>query len=207
MNHSLAKTLFLLAIVSIVKGFGINHNGVSESAAKAVRNAAAGAALVAALSTAEPAVASPTDTEISLNSFPPTTVELNLDSVPVLGKKLSGTYGIVPAEGSGAIVVEAPSDLVATAKKFLLSGKLGLDVGGLVSTHVNVDIAADEPGTATIKVQSPLIPQLPFENSASVNPYKGGDESPWYQVTNMGDGSTYYFNKQTDVTQYEKPTM
>jgi len=139
-------------------------------------------------------------------------VELQFQRLPIVGKLLSGTYTVVPADTSNndaAVVVAPPKDLIGTGKKLLLGGQLELDVSGLISTHVDVDVAADEAGTATLKVSSPLIPKLPFENSASSSSSynkKGGKEGDWFAVTNLGDGSTYYWNQATETTQYEKPT-
>ena len=80
-----------------------------------------------------------------------------------------------------------------------------MDLDGILATHVDIDVAADSAGTLTAKVSSPLIPKLPFKNSASSAPAKG-KASDWNVVTNLGDGATYYFNTKTDETTYDKPS-
>ena len=87
-------------------------------------------------------------------------------------------------------------------------GHLEFNVDGLLTTHVDIDVAADEAGVLTAKVSSPLIPKLPFKNSASsgTTPTAGkGKSSDWFMVTNLGDGDVYYFNEKSGATQFEKP--
>ena len=62
-------------------------------------------------------------------------------------------------------------------------------------------------GSVTIKVVSPLIPKLPFKNSASGDYciVPTGKKSDWNKVVNMGDGNPYYYNTKTGITQYEVP--
>lgn len=80
-----------------------------------------------------------------------------------------------------------------------------------MKTHLDVDIAADEAGIARVRVASDLVPVLPFKNLASSTPSstssssKGGKQSTWNVVTNMGNGESYYFNTKTGITQFEKP--
>lgn len=83
------------------------------------------------------------------------------------------------------------------------------DVNGkILSTHLDVDVAANEPGVAKIRVTSNLIPKLPFTNLASsaVGSPTGGKESAWNVVTNLGSGESYYFNAKTGATQLERPS-
>jgi len=93
------------------------------------------------------------------------------------------------------------------------SGHLEFDVTGILNTHLDVDVAADQAGVAKIRVASNLIPPLPFKNVASSSSGAtsglavkgGGKESPWNKVTNMGSGETYYYNEKSGLTQYEVP--
>ena len=100
--------------------------------------------------------------------------------------------------------IKSPKDKVGAIKE-ATGGHLEFDVDGILATHLDIDVAADEAGVLTAKVKSPLIPQLPFKNSASSAPAASGRSSNWFMVTNMGDGEVYYFNSKTDVTQTEKP--
>jgi hypothetical protein len=175
--------------------------------------AAATAALSLLLTTAEPALASSKDAaQISLNSLPPTTVSVQIQDLPVVGSLLSGTYTKVDAiEGSPSVTIVSPKDKIAAIKSILSSGHLEFDVKGLLDTHLDVDVAADSAGVATVRVASPLIPQLPFKNAASANfvadsTAKNAKPSDWSSVTNLGNGETYYYNEKTGVTQYEKPS-
>ena len=105
------------------------------------------------------------------------------------------------------------------------------DVDGLVSTHVDVNVATVVPGELTVKIYSPLIPELPFKNSANAPPtsppgsgsgggrggespvpkspprgiVKGGKASDWDSVTNLGTGNTYYVNAKTGEKRYADP--
>lgn len=108
--------------------------------------------------------------KVSLSSLPPTAIDIEIGDLPVVGKLLSGVYtkvGSVPSNKPPAIVIESPSDKLKAVKAAASNGHLEFDVDGVLSTHLDVDIAADKAGVATIKVKSPLIPTLPFKNSAS----------------------------------------
>jgi len=88
------------------------------------------------------------------------------------------------------------------------SGHIEIDLAGKVGlkTHLDIDVAADEAGVARVRVASDLIPPLPFKNLASsVSFSKGGKQSQWSVVTNMGNSESYYFNTKTGATQFEKP--
>lgn len=80
-------------------------------------------------------------------------------------------------------------------------------VSGILATHLDVDVAADEAGVARVRVASPLIPKLPFRNGASGIPTTptSGRSSAWKMVTDMGNGATYYFNEKSGATQLERP--
>lgn len=112
-----------------------------------------------------------------------------------MGNLLSGTYTKV-ADGSiknPSITISSPTDKVKAISEIATGGHLEFDVGGILSTHLDVDVAADEAGVAKVRVASGLIPRLPFKNlaSASAGSPTGGKPSPWNMVTNLGSGGTY----------------
>jgi hypothetical protein len=157
-----------------------------------------------------PVSASDTAAQITLNSVPPSSISIQIEDLPVVGKLISGTYTKVP-DGSvkqPSIVIKSPSDKVKAISKIATGGHLEFDVNGkLLSTHLDVDVAADEPGVAKVVVASNLIPKLPFKNMASdkIGGPTGGKESPWSIVTNLGNGESYYYNVKTGVTQTARP--
>lgn len=174
-----------------------------------VQSTAAGIAFSAMLAFGQPAFASPTAAQISLNSLPPSSISVEIGDLPVIGNLLSGTYTKI-SDGSvksPSITIKSPKDKVAAVKELATAGHLEFDVSGLLGTHLDVDVAADEAGVAKVRVASQLIPKLPFKNlaSASSSSPTGGKESPWNMVTNMGSGETYYYNEKSGVTQYERP--
>eukprot|EP00540_Astrosyne_radiata_P018340 CAMPEP_0116825848 /NCGR_PEP_ID=MMETSP0418-20121206/2204_1 /TAXON_ID=1158023 /ORGANISM="Astrosyne radiata, Strain 13vi08-1A" /LENGTH=172 /DNA_ID=CAMNT_0004454423 /DNA_START=219 /DNA_END=737 /DNA_ORIENTATION=- len=144
-----------------------------------------------------------TSAQISINQVPPTSVQLNIQDIPVVGKILSGTYTVTPVSkvSDPSISVSSPTDKISAIKSLVTNGHVEFDVKGLLSTHVDVDIATEEAGVATVTVSNDLIPKLPFKK-ASVG---GKTKSDWYKVTNMGDGSSYYYNEAADKSQLEAP--
>lgn len=153
-----------------------------------------GAALAAS---ATATASSATAAQVSLNSLPPTSISVEIKDLPVVGDLLSGTYTKVK-DGSVAnpsITIKSPKDKVKAIKE-LTGGHLEFDVNGVLATHLDVDVAADQAGVAKIRVASNLIPPLPFKNpasgfSATDSLPKGGKESPWNVVTNMGSGGMF----------------
>lgn len=184
----------------------------SQMAAVKRRNpfvaATATAALTFLLSIA-PVEASNSAGQIELNSIPPTSINVDINDLPIIGKIISGTYTKV-ADGSinnPSITIKSPKDKVA-AIKGATTGHLEFDVKGLIGTHLDVDIVTDESGVATVRVASPLIPKLPFKNAANKAVSKvAGDKKPsdWSIVTNLGDGKSYYYNEKTGMSRTEKP--
>ena len=130
---------------------------------------AASAALALLLTTTEPAWASSSSAaQIHLNSLPPSTISVQIGDLPVVGNLLSGTYAKTNTPTTAAsVVIKSPSDKVGAIKNAASGGHFEFDVDGLISTHLNVDVAATKAGEATVRVTSPLIPALPFKNSAS----------------------------------------
>jgi hypothetical protein len=114
---------------------------------------------------------SPTAAHISLSTFPPTAVSVQIQDLPVLGNALSGIYTKVETDFDttvpAAVTIESPIDKVAAIKAIASSGHLEFDVDGIIKTHIDVDVATDTAGSATVRLASPLIPALPFQNSAS----------------------------------------
>jgi hypothetical protein len=173
--------------------------------------AAATAALSLLLSTTPlPAAASSeAAAQISLNTLPPGSISVQIRDLPVIGALASGTYTKVP-DGSipkPSVTITSPTDKVKALKSIATAGHLEFDIKGILTTHLDVDVAADEPGVAKIRVASSLIPKLPFRNLASgtAGSMTGGKESRWNVVTNMGSGESYYYNERTGLTQYERP--
>jgi hypothetical protein len=157
------------------------------------------------------ASASTTAAQISLNSLPPTSIRVDVGDLPVIGNVLSGTYTKISdlrkSSGPSSITISSPKDKVRAVQDIATTGHLEFDVDGILKTHLDVDIAADEPGVAKVRVSSNLIPKLPFKNmaSASQGSPTGGKASPWSMVTNMGSGDSYYYNEKSGVTQYDRP--
>ena len=163
------------------------------------------------LGAAPAALASNTAAQISLNTIPPTSIRVDISDLPVIGNVLSGTYTKVAdlgkSTGQSSITISSPKDKVKAVQDIATGGHLEFDVNGALKTHLDVDISADEPGVAKIRVASNLIPKLPFKNmaSASQSSPTGGKPSAWNMVTNMGSGESYYYNEKSGVTQYERP--
>lgn len=197
--HLLCKTTFLLVIASTT-AFQIP---------KPLREAVVGAAVSAAVLTSSfPALASDTAAQITLKNIPPTSISIQIGDLPVVGNLVSGTYTKVPdgSVGKPSIVIQSPKDKVKAIAAAATGGHLEFDVAGVLNTHIDVDVAAEQAGTAKVVAQSSLIPKLPFQNMASKSGYPtGGKESPWNIVTNMGSGESYYYNEKTGVTQYQRP--
>jgi hypothetical protein len=150
--------------------------------------------------------------QISLQSIPPSTVSIQIQDLPVVGKLISCVYTKVSDKASGdtkpSVLIQSPKDKVAAIAAIAKGGHLEFDVTGKIGTHLDVDVAADDEGTLKVLVKSPLIPKLPFKNMASTaftSPIVGGKESAWNIVTNLGTGESYYFNIKTGVTQYQRP--
>merc|ERR1712154_120214 len=97
-----------------------------------------------------------------------------------------------------------PKKKLDAVKTFISSGHLEFDVSGLLNTHLDVDVAAEENGVAIIRVASPLIPKLPFKNLATGMP-NGKSDSEWNKITNLSSGEAYYYNEKTGVSQFERP--
>lgn len=157
--------------------------------------------------------ASPTAAQISLNSIPPTSIRVEIQDLPVIGSLLSGTYTKIDDTASSktsntkeSVVIRSPSDKVKAIAAAATAGHLEFDISGKLvgNQHVDVDIAADQAGTAQVTIQSPLIPRLPFSQKDKQQPKK---ESAWNVVTNLGSGESYYFNAKTGVTQLDRPQL
>jgi len=195
----------------------------STSAAAAKATAAATLAVLLTVGTpVAPAFAASDSTssgaaQIMVDQIPPTTISIQVKDIPVIGNVISGTYTKLDAKAAKqltappSVVISSPKDKIKALKAAATEGHIEIDVGGKVglSTHLDIDIAADEAGVAKVRVASNLIPQLPFKNlaSASVTPSgQTGKESQWNVVTNMGNGELYYYSTKTGATQFEKPS-
>jgi len=167
-------------------------------------------ALVVLAGDPQQAIASSTAGQISLNSIPPTAIKIDLKDLPVIGNVVSGTYTKVDDKslaGSPSVVISSPKDKFKAVQNAVSKGHLEVDIDGILKTHLEVEVASNEPGTLTAKIDSPLIPKLPFKNSASGDycVIANGKKSDWNKVVNMGDGNPYYYNTKTGVTQYTVP--
>lgn len=173
---------------------------VPTVAKKMMQSAAAAGLSTAVILSAPAAYASPTAAQVSLDNLPPSSIEVQISDLPVIGKLVSGTYTKV-SDGSvksPSVKIRSPADKVSAIKAFATSGHLEFDVSGFIATHLDVDVALTEPGVAQIRVKSPLIPSIPFKNAFS---------SPWKMVTDMGTGEVYYFNEASGKTQFDKPRI
>lgn len=184
--------------------------GAKSHVAQAFATAAASASLAFVLvgSPLHANAMSKTAGQISLNTIPPTSVKVDVKDLPIVGDIFSGTYTRVNDADvtSPSVSIKSPKDKVGAIKAVATGGHLEFDVDRILATHIDIDVAADEAGVLTARVSSPLIPKLPFKNSASSADSAGkGRSSDWSKVTNLGDGDVYYFNSKTDVTQNEKP--
>jgi hypothetical protein len=193
---------------------------VASTPSAAVANAAraTAAATLAVLLTVgapvEPAVAASGAAQIMVDQIPPSTISIQVGDIPVVGSIISGTYAkldknaVKQLKSPPSVVISSPKDTFKAVKAAASEGHIEIDIGGKVGlkSHVDVDLAATEAGVAKVRVASNLIPSLPFKNLAS-DPYATGKEkSQWNLVTNMGNGESYYYNSETGVTQYEKPS-
>lgn len=127
---------------------------------------------------------------------------------------LSGTYtrvnSVKDAKGSPSVSIKSPKDKLAAIQAVATGGHLEFDIDGLVTTHLDIDVATDEAGVLNARVASPLIPKLPFKNAASkdsevVAKKKSGKSSDWAQITNLGNNEVYYYNFKTDESTFDKP--
>jgi hypothetical protein len=204
------RSTLCVLLAAMSSGYQPSSRPQQPSAAAHAATAAATAALSVLLSTATlPAFASDVAAQISLDRLPPTSISIQIGDLPVIGSLLSGTYSKVP-DGSIAnpsVVIKSPKDKVKAISSIATGGHLEFDVGGKLSTHLDVDVAADEAGVAKVVVKSNLIPKLPFKNMASsmIGSPTGGKESQWNIVTNLGSGESYYYNVKSGVTQFDRP--
>jgi len=166
----------------------------SFAAASVSVSAAAATVSLAFLLSAEPAHASDSAAQVSLNSIPPNSVSIQVKELPVIGNLVSGTYTKVAPDdvNSPSIVIKAPKDKIKAIKNAASTGHIEVDVNGVIGTHVDVDIAAEQNGVATIRVASPLIPKLPFKNLASgvsTGDCRGA-VSLWWQLADARSSAT-----------------
>jgi hypothetical protein len=195
---------------------------VSEAFTKTVSKVAAAALSAVILATATTALPPPAfaisknAATVTIDQFPPTSI-LVQDDLPLIGSLLSGTYQKVP-DGTvvkkPSVVIKSPKDKVGATSDLFFNGHLEFDVDGKLSTHLNIDLAADEPGVAKLRISSNLIPSLPYHNGASnkgaaltsLGAQSKGKESAWYALTNLGSGDIYYKNFNTGAVSTKKPS-
>jgi len=212
MMRAFRSSLCLALVATLAMAYQPPQPPPARPSQHATASAAAAAALTVLLSTSPlPAMASDTAAQITLQQLPPSSISIQIGDLPVVGNLLSGTYTKVPdgSIASPSVVIKSPKDKVKAIRQVATGGHLEFDVGGKISTHLDVDVAADEFGTAKVLVQSNLIPKLPFKNQASsmIGAPTGGKESPWSIVTNLGSGESYYYNVKSGVTQTSRPDL
>lgn len=203
--------LCLCALMSLASAYNPSRPFAKYAFSKPtndIAKAAASAALGLLLATSEPSLAAASDVaaQVQVKTFPPSSLQINAKELPAVGSILSGTYMKVDNPvPDPSITVALPKDKIGALKSVATRGHLEVDVGGLVGTHLDVDVAAEEAGVARVRVASPLIPTLPFKNAATTGFTASGKDSDWYVLTNMGSGESYYYNQKTDEATYQKP--
>lgn len=134
--------------------------------------------------------------KIKIDSVPPTSIQLDLSDIPIVGGMISGTWAKVgPLKKEPSVTVQSPKEKFNAIRNFLEFGRLEFDISGMLTTHLDVDIEANQKGVASVNFKSALIPKWPF----------GRSKSDWNRVTNLGTGETYYFNQVSGEAQYELP--
>ena len=211
----MARILRFSCMLAVASAYSVpkpsGNNFKLSSASPTFPCTAAAVALSLLFSMTEPAFASSKDAaQISLESLPPATVSVQIGDLPIIGSLLSGTYTKVPdgsIGGKPSVVIKSPADKISAIKAFVTGGHLEFDVNGLINTHLDVDVGADEPGIAKVRIASKVIPVLPFKNEATLSSKPSGKPTPWAVVTNMGSGESYFYNEDTGVSQYERPDV
>jgi len=158
----------------------------------------------------EPAMASKNAVQISLDAMPPNTISIQIKDIPVVGNLVSGTYAKVDEKsvtGQPSIVIKSPSDKIGAITSAVSKGHIEVDVNGILKTHLDIDVGAPKAGVANIRVASNLIPSLPFKNVATTGEEITGKKTAWNIVTNLGDGKSYYYNKETLETTSVRPVI
>lgn len=173
----------------------LRGNGVINSATAATLS------LLASFVPPDTTAGSDQAAKVTLQSFPPTTIQLDLSDIPLVGGMISGTWAKVAAPLKSnkppSIVVASPTEKFGAIRNFLDRGRLEFDIGGLLTTQLKVDVEPnDQGGEALIRLSSKLIPKWPFGRTTKSN---------WNRVTNMGNGETYYFDSVSGQAQYEEP--
>lgn len=136
---------------------------------------------------------------VRINRLPPTSFRVDLSDVPLVGKALSGTYAKVKDDSgkvkTPSVVISSPRDKFGAVQDAADKGNLGFNLDGILSSNLDIQLEANQPGEAPVTLESPLIPRWPFAQR----------KSNWYRVSNCGNGETYYFNSKTGETQIKEP--
>jgi len=220
----LRSLVYMLSVSTVAEAFSLSPNaskpynaapyrGVAPKEKQqnpiAVIAAAFAIASFAMVGAPQNALASSTAAQISLNSFPPNGVKVDFGDLPVVGKIISGTYSRVDGTSieSPSVGVKLPKDKLSALKAVATGGHVEVDIGGLLSTHLDIDVATDNAGVATVRIASPIIPKLPFKNIASADYVDPKSEvSDWFKLVNLGTGETaYYYNGKSEKAQFELP--
>lgn len=122
------------------------------------------------------------------------------------------TRQATPAEAAAAdVVVELPSNLFKAAS--LASGGaagIELDVPGLISGRIDVDIETPRSGEADVVLTSGLIPQLPLSRGGGQGRFcytcgNGEELGDWVVARNLKNGVSFYSNVKTGKSQFQAP--
>mmetsp|Transcript_18658 Transcript_18658/g.40612 ORF Transcript_18658/g.40612 Transcript_18658/m.40612 type:complete len:239 (+) Transcript_18658:205-921(+) len=219
-SHSLSPCLaYVLPKRELTRNLSVPPQSKSENL---VRNFALAGALVTALLTPDPALAtSKTAAQVQIDAVPPKSILIDIADLPLIGQIVSGTYarldtgatkavgGALGGESSSSITIRSPEDKVKAIQDIASTGHLEFDIGGKLETHVDIEFATPKAGQLEVLVESPLIPKLPVKNALTettkTSVIRGGKKSAWSAVTNLGDGSVLYTNSKTGASQKEKP--
>jgi len=186
----------------------LNQKKVEQVWGSSIAAAALGVSVVFGIS--EPALASKSAVQISLDALPPNTISIQIKDIPVVGNLVSGTYAKVDDKsvtGQPSIVIKSPSDKIGAIKSAVSKGHVEVDVNGILQTHLDVDIGAAKAGVANIRVASELIPPLPFKNAATSGEEITGKKTSWNIVTNLGSGKSYYYDGESGESTFKRPNL
>lgn len=216
------RAIQLLPVLAAVEAFSLSSGSKAKSAVTQEKpnplgGLAVGAALASAVLVGAPqdAQAAGSELSVAVNGLPLNAIQLDVGDLPVVGQLVGGTFAKVDGKTvqKPSVVVKSPKNKIGLIKDAVTNGHIEVDLSGLVKTHLDVDIATDKAGVATIRVASPIIPKLPLKTNPASKDYvdpklkvSGKKESDWYQVVNMGTGKiAYYYNGAEEKSQLEVP--
>ena len=124
-------------------------------------------------------------------------VDLGLDTRR--SKEAPGVKVNLPKDLKGAADGALKGNLKATLTTPEITFKLpvlgAITIPKLEGETLKIDVTSS-PGVATIKISNKNIPKLPLAS---------GRASAWEEVTNLGSGEAYYYNRFSGESQYDYP--